>query len=152
MKAAFVYNFAKFVGWPADALPSAAPLHVCIGDRGVADAFEQIVAGRPIGQHPVVVLRVGPTTPLRACHVLYLGDLDVARSLAVLAIVRGAPVLSMSDFEQFTTLGGVAHLFVQDGKMRFAINVESAQRARLRLSSRLLNLATIVKDGHAIQH
>jgi hypothetical protein len=147
LKAAFVYTFAKFVEWPVDALPAKAPLTMCIGDRGVADALEQIVAGRSIEQHGLVVTRVTAATNLRSCQILYLGDLDARRSADLVAALQGASALTISDFDGFTALGGVIHFFADHGSMRFAINLESAQRARLHVSSRLLGLASIVKDA-----
>jgi hypothetical protein len=63
--------------------------------------------------------------------------------------VRGLPILTISDGEDFARLGGIAHIFVETGKMRFALNLELAKRSRLQLSSKLLALATRVYDGSA---
>jgi hypothetical protein len=93
-------------------------------------------------------VRVKPDA-FRACHVLYLAGLDAKRAQPILDELKGAPVLTVGDREQFAQSGGVAGLFVEQGRMRFAINLEAAQRCRLRISSRLLSLAKIVKDDHA---
>jgi len=148
LKAAFVYNFATFAEWPADATPPG-PLTICVlGDEVIAGALEGTVKGRAIGGRAVVVSRV-KADALLACHVLYLTGFDAKRSQEIIDGLRNAPVLTVSDQHRFAEAGGIAGMFVQDGKMRFAINVEAAQRARVHLSSRLLSLATIVKDDNA---
>jgi hypothetical protein len=80
--------------------------------------------------------------------VLYLTGVDAKRGQQIVDELKSAPVLTVSDGEVFATNGGIAGLFVEQGKMRFAINVEAAQHARVRISSRLLSLAKIVKDRH----
>ncbi len=148
LKAAFVYNFAKFVEWPADVLPPARPLKICIAETGVADALEQIIAGRSIDRRPVVVARVTTRDALRACHIAYVGNPGAEEDAHLIAALGDAPVFSIGDSTGFIAGGGVARLFVEHGRMRFAINLEAAQRVRLRLSSHLLRLATIVKERH----
>jgi hypothetical protein len=147
LKAAFLYNFAKFTEWPEDRLPPAAALDFCVVDAPVADALQSTVAGHSIGQHPLVVTRVKITDALRTCELLYAGTLDAKSMDQLLTAVGGANVLSVGDSVRFIETGGVVRLFSAGGQIRFAINVDAAGRAKLRLSSQLLALATIVKDG-----
>ena len=148
VKAAFLYNFAKFAEWPADALAPGQRLSLCvIGDAAVADALEQTIKGRAHEGHELTVEVVAPEAPLRKCHLLYVDGRDPNRTATVLASIKGAPVLSASDGARFAEQGGVAQLIVENERMRFAINVTAADRSRIRLSSRLLGLATIVRDG-----
>ena len=148
LKAAFLYNFAKFAEWPGDAAP-VDPLTICVhGDAAIADALDETVKGRTVDGRKTAVVRVKPDG-FRACHVLYLAGLSPKRGQEIVDELKGAPVLTVSDREQFARSGGIAALFVEQGRMRFAINVEAAQRCRLRISSRLLSLAKIVKDEHA---
>jgi hypothetical protein len=148
LKAAFLYNFAKFAEWPADAAP-ADPLTICVfGDAAIADALDETVKGRTVDGRKTTVVRVKPDG-FRGCHVLYVAGLDAKRAQAIVDELKGAPVLTVGDREQFAQSGGIAGLFVEQGRMRFAINIEAAQRCRLRISSRLLSLAKIVKDEHA---
>jgi hypothetical protein len=144
--AAFLFNFAKFTDWPADVLPPDAPLLLCVADGPVADAVSEATMGKTVGARRVEIVRMTGDQVPRNCAVLYAGDLDVRRTDALLAALRGQSVLSVGNSEEFTRRGGVAHLYIEDGSMRFAINVAAAERARLRLSSRLLSLARIVKD------
>lgn len=146
LKAAFLYNFAKFTEWPAEALPSGAPLAICATDEAIVHALAQTTEGRAIGGHAVHAQYVAlDSARTRTCHVLYAGDLDQERAIRVLESLGGASILTVSDFDQFVRLGGVVELFVEDGRMRFAIGVESARRARLQISSKLLSLAKIIQ-------
>jgi hypothetical protein len=83
---------------------------------------------------------------LRACHLLYVGDTNSARTAAILDELQGAPVLTVSDGAEFIRNGGIIGLIVEEGRMRFVINPATAQRAGLRLSSRLLQLAKISRE------
>jgi hypothetical protein len=149
LRAAFMYNFAKFTEWPANVMPRDQPIVFCVtdDDAPMAEALEQIVKGRAVSGHALTVRRVGLDKGVRACHLLYVSGLDAKRTTELLGTVERAPVLTVGDFERFAQMGGVASFFVEDGKMRFAINVESAQRAGLRVSSKLLMLARIVRTS-----
>jgi hypothetical protein len=148
LKAAFIYNFAKFAEWPADA-PPTDPLTICVvGDPAIADALDETVKGRTIDGRKVVVSRA-TLDGARSCHVLYLSGFDSKRGQQIVEDLKNAPVLTIGDREQFAQGGGIAGLFVEQGRMRFAINVEAAQRCRVRISSRLLSLAKIVKEDRA---
>jgi hypothetical protein len=145
--AALLFNFAKFTEWPLEALSPGAPLALCVVEApAVATALEQVTAGRDVRGHAILVRRISPEGPLRSCQVLYLAGLDRRRAGDLIGAARGVPVLSVSDFPVFTRLGGVAHLFLEDSRMRFAVNLDAANRAQLRVSSQLLSLAVIVRD------
>jgi hypothetical protein len=150
LKAAFIYNFAKFTEWPQDVLSGTAPFNACVlGDAPLGDALERTVKGRQLGGRGVTVQRVAPEGALKACHLLYIGGLKPAQVATVIEALRGAPVLTISDVDDFARLGGIAHVFVENGKMRFDLNLELARRARLQLSSKLLVLAARVHDSPA---
>jgi hypothetical protein len=147
LKAAFLYNFAKLTEWPSDALPVNAPLQLCIaGDWRVAKALEETSKNRDVDGHPLLVRKMDLQGPIQSCHVLYADDLDAKRTAQLLDRLKGIPVLTVSDFDSFAQLGGAANLLIEDGRMRFAVNADAAQRNKLRLSSRLLSLAKMVKD------
>jgi YfiR/HmsC-like len=148
LKAAFVYNFAKFTEWPEDVLPATGSFSACVLDQGpFGDALERAVKGRQVSGRQIVVQRVRLGGALRACHLLFVSGLDDAQVGAVVAAVRGAAVLTISDIDDFARIGGIAHVFVENGKMRFDLNLELARRSRLQLSSKLLSLAARVHDG-----
>lgn len=83
---------------------------------------------------------------LRGCHILYLWNLDADQSRRLVEGLGGAPVLTVSDFNRFAALGGVVQFFNENGRLRFAINLAAMRRQGLRLSSKLLALASIVED------
>jgi hypothetical protein len=144
LRAAFLYNFAKFTEWPNE---SATPLTLCVLDNSaVEDALIDLVSASPINGRSVTIERGGSSARLRACNLLYVGDTNTTRIAAILDELQGAPVLTVSDGAEFIHHGGIVGLFVEEGRMRFAINPDAAQRAGLRLSSRLLQLAKILKD------
>jgi hypothetical protein len=152
VKAAFLYNFAKFAEWPADILAPGQRLSLCvIGDNAVTDALKQTIKGHTIESHELTVQVVNADGPIRSCHLLYAGGLDAKQAIQLIDALKGAPVFTVSDGDKFAELGGVAQLILENDRMRFAINVASAQRARLQLSSKLLSLAKIVKDEHYVQ-
>ena len=146
LRAAFLYTFAIFTEWPAE--EAGDPITLCVVDEApVAAALTQIVAGRSVLGRAITV-RVATAGNLRACHVLYLPGANVARALAE---VSGARILTIGDGAAFVGQGGMAGLYLEGERMRFAVNPESAARAGVRLSSRLLGLARIVKDEPHVQ-
>jgi|RhiMethySRZTD1v2_1073278.scaffolds.fasta_scaffold04556_12 uncharacterized protein DUF4154 len=150
LKAAFIYNFAKFTEWPADVLAGSTPFTACVlGDAPIGDALERSVKGRQLVGHVIAVQRVAPDGPLKSCHLLYISGLKAAQIAGIVDAIKGAPVLTISDVDDFARMGGIAHVFVENGKMRFDLNLELAKRARLQLSSKLLVLAARVHDGSA---
>jgi len=117
-----------------------------VGDTAVADALTQTVKGRTIKGHEPIVEMIKADGKVRTCHLLYAGGYDAARTTQLMLALKGAAVLTMSDADKFAEMGGIAQLFVENDRMRFAINAAAADRARIHLSSKLLSLATLVKD------
>ena len=143
LKAAFIYNFAQFTDWPIDAVPVAKPFVLCVlGDDAVGGALVRVVKARQIGGHDVSVSIVA-TAPARECQVLYLSRVSADQAANFVAIVQDAPVLTISDVEGFTNMGGIAQFYFEHGRLRFMIRLRSAKQARLQISSRLLALAKL---------
>jgi hypothetical protein len=147
LKAAFLYNFAKFSEWPAGVLVPGQRLAMCVvGDAAVADALGETIKGHAIDGHELTVTVLKVDQSASGCHLLYVSASEAKRSAAVLLAVRGLSVFTVSDADRFAESGGVAQLIVENDRMRFAINFDAAQRGRLKISSKLLSLAKIVKD------
>jgi hypothetical protein len=142
-QAAFIYNFAKFTEWPTDVIPTGEPIVLCVlGDVAIEQALEQAVKGRSLAGHSMTVVRAEPAKrPLEGCHLLFISGATAGEAAKVVAGLGEAPVLTISAAEGFTEQGGIAQFFFVHGQLRFNIHLESAKRARLRLSSRLLALA-----------
>jgi hypothetical protein len=153
VKAAYLYNFAKFAEWPADVLSINAPVAACVvGDDAVGDELEKATMGHPIGSHSIVVVARSRPDSLPLCHMLYVSGLSDKVVARLLDSIKGLSVFTVGDGEKFAERGGVAQLIQENGRMHFAINVNAAQRAQITLSSKLLSLAKIVKDEPHVQH
>jgi hypothetical protein len=147
LKAAFLYNFANFTEWPAGVLAPQQRLSLCvIGDNAVADALEQTIKGRNVDNHELTVEVIKPDGPILSCHLLYISGLDARRSALLLYGLNGTSIFTVGDGDRFAEMGGIAQLILENGRMRFVVNVGAAQRANLKISSKLLTLAKIVKD------
>jgi hypothetical protein len=142
LKAAFIYNFAKFTEWPADLVPVAEPFVMCVvGDEAVGDALERAVKARMLAGHSMAVSNLQPAGPQRVCQILYVSGVTAAQAALLVAAVRDVPVLTISDLDGFMERGGIAQFFFEHGRLRFSVHIESAKRARLQISSKLLALA-----------
>jgi hypothetical protein len=146
LKAAFLLNFVKFAQWPGDVLPSGAPLVLCVlGDDDVATALDAVTKEHPVDSHALVVKRVS-ADGVRPCHLLYISGADAKESIALVRSLNSTPALTVSDISGFAQSGGIINFIVEDGRLRFVVNTDAADRARVRPSSRLLGLAKIVND------
>jgi hypothetical protein len=145
VSAAYIVNFVRFTTWPTDVLAPGVPVVICVGDSDwVADALVQLTRHQEIDKRALAIRRTGLGGSVEGCHVYYGSNLNGARAERLLRTTSSLPILTMSDAADFAERGGVANLFIDDGKMRFAVNPVAATRARLQISSRLLSLARIV--------
>jgi hypothetical protein len=153
VKAAFLYNFVKFVEWTGkDESGSASLLIGVMGDTVTARALERAVQGKLLGRRPIVVRAIDDPQELARCNLVFLGSLEAPRVKPALEALRGAPVLTVGQAPGFVQMGGMIGLFQEDNKIRFDVNLGAAERARLKISARLLALArTVVREdgsGH----
>lgn len=148
IKAAFLYNFAKFTRWPAESFrDSDAPLDICVFGQDPFGAALQSIAGKTIRGRKVAVHRVDSVEAGAGCHLLFISDSEARRLTGILKSLRGRPVLTIADMPDFARAGGIINLKTnQDDKVRFEINVGTAKRAGLKISSKLLNLAEITRN------
>lgn len=146
VKAAFLFNFVKFVEWPAEALPAGGPLLICVlGDDPFGDALDAITKGERVGGHETAIRRFRSLDQVRSCQVLFVSLSERRQMPAVFEAVRGASVLTVSDIDRFAASGGMINFTKQNYRIGFEINPQAAERARLRISSKLLSLAKIVE-------
>lgn len=150
LKAAFVYNFAKFVEWPAPPeAPGAASFlfHLCLtGSEDALLAALPRLEGKPVHGREIRVRSVQPRAEaLKGCHILVIGESEAGRAaeLARLATAQGA--LSVSTLDQFVELGGAIGLVTVDNRIQFEINLEATQKANLKLAAQFVKLARKVK-------
>jgi hypothetical protein len=146
VKAALLYNFAKFVDWPAEAFAGpSAPLTLCIlGKDPFGQALDDFAAGKKIGTRAFVVKRITDAHQTAGCHILFVSHSEPARVLAIIAAAKQTGILTIGEAGSATSEGLVINLTLEGGKVRFEINITEADKEKLRLSSRLLSLATSV--------
>jgi hypothetical protein len=143
MKAAYLYNFAKFVEWPAAAFPTTnSPIIIgVLGDDPFNGFLDSTVQNKKIDGHPLAVHRPKTPADARACHVLFISSSEKKRWPEISAALAGSSTLTVSEnWDRFTEQGGMIHLFMEGKRVYFDINNEAARRAGLKISSKLLLL------------
>src|SRR6185503_11482421 len=130
VKAAFLYNFAKFVDWPPDAFGySSAPLVIgVVGDDRFGGALDQAINGKSIGGRALIVRRLKWGQDLRSCHILFISSSEQKRLPQIIQSLRGASVLTVGDMGQFNQQGGIINLILEANKVRFEINSRGADQ------------------------
>jgi len=144
--AEYLLRFARFTEWPAEALPPDAPLVVCTTDPLVAQALTETPGKQTVSAHAVSAQLVHTSAIPRECNVLHLADLDGKKTTSIIAALPNRYVLTVGDSEVFTRSGGVIQVYIEEDRLRFVINLAAAERARLRLSSKMLVYGRIVRE------
>ena len=145
VKAAFLFNFAKFVTWPAGD-PDGDPLAVCVlGSGSFDESLEKVIGGRPVGGRSVVVRDVSSTTEMGGCEIVFVRASEDSRAASILDHVGDKPILTVGESEGFAARGGIINFRVEESRVRFEVNPAAATRAGLELSSQLLKLAILVR-------
>ena len=149
LKAAFLLNFAKFIEWPPDAIPgNMTPLAICVFKYDpFGSALEEILRGKNINDRALVARRVKDLQELRSCQVLFVSAKEDKSLPDILSSARGSSLLVVGESEDFAQRGGGIQFVLEANKLRFAVNVDALQRARLSVSAKLLTMAKIVHDS-----
>ncbi len=148
IKAAFLYNFTKYIEWPANKFADEdTPLSLCvIGDDPFGPILEQTVAEKTFKGRKILINRLHVLDELKYCHLLFVSSSERERVAQITSLATWASVLTTGDMERFAKLGGVINLTKRRNKISFEINRSAADRAGLTISSRLLKLGTIVEE------
>jgi hypothetical protein len=146
VKAAFLYNFAKFVQWPAGAFrDSSDPIVICIlGEDPFGRSLEDTVAGRKVDGRTLTVRHISSIRQSPHCHVLFVSSAEQRKSAPDLDQIRSPGILTIGESGTSAPYGSVITFKLESGKVRFDINVEAAEREKLKISSRLLSLGHVV--------
>jgi hypothetical protein len=144
VKAAFLYNFTKYVEWPAESL-SGDSLVLCVFSRDpLGSILDETVRGETVHDRRLTTRRLTQLEQARSCHLLFVAASEEKDLTRVLQVLEGAHVLTVGDGEQFAEHGGMIGFRTEENKVRFDINVEAAERAGLKISSQLLKLGRVV--------
>ena len=149
VKAAFLYNFAQFVNWPANAFESEKdPIVLCVyGKDPFGSVLDDTVRGKTLGNRNFLVRRPGNSKELAGCHVAFIADVSTNQLKDVLSTLDGSKVLSVGEDPNFAAQGGDIQFVIDHDHVRFLINIDSVNRASFRISSKLLALAKIIHDA-----
>lgn len=149
VKAAYLYNFARFVDWPATGPGSDGPIRLCIlGEDPFGEALEAI-EGRSAQGRSMAVRRLAEVDGTERCHILYLGPSEAERADRVLEHLRGRSVLTVGDFEGFAQAGGMIGFVIRADTVRLQVNPSAVRSSGLRISAKLLEVSELIGEDAA---
>jgi hypothetical protein len=151
VKAAFLYNFAKFVAWPEEGRPGPIFVIAVLGQDSFGDLLQRTLDGKTILERKVEVRRISTPAAANDVQIVFIGSSEKARLPEILHALQGASVLTVGDMDGFADRGGMIAFRLQDDLVRFDINLDQVNRARLKMSSQLVRLAQHVisrNDGN----
>jgi hypothetical protein len=144
LKAAFLYQFTKYVSWPSTA---TGPVSICVlGDDPFGRTLDETLADKSAKGEPIVVRRLRSASDVGSCRILFVSRSEQARLESTLAALHGHATLTVSELSGFPSRGGMINLKVVDDRIKLEINPHNAERAGLKIRSELLRLADVVRD------
>ncbi|MCL4402985.1 MAG: YfiR family protein [Acidobacteria bacterium] len=149
IKAALLFNFAKFIEW--DSSPGPLTLGV-LGDDGFAAVLEEITEGKSVNGRPVLVKRFSRAEEAHGSNLLFIADSRQSQLREVLAAIGNWNTVAVSDMPEFAARGGMIGLFEENSRWRFEVNMAAVQRAGIRIHSQLLRLARIIAGSAPPKH
>jgi hypothetical protein len=145
VKAAYLYDFGKFVAWPAK-VAASDDFPICVlGQDPFGPTFDATIAGETINGKKVVVNRITKPQDALSCRILFISASEESQLKEILATLDKTSVLTVSDISQFTRRGGMIQFVTDANRVRFEVNVTTAERSGLALSSQLLKVAISVR-------
>jgi hypothetical protein len=145
VKAAYLYNFGKFVKWPEASTKGPQFLICVLGEDPFAGSLDSVVAGEKVNGKPAVVLHLDSSRNASPCNILFLSRSEDRHVRRILESIDQTGTLTVSDIPDFSDEGGMIEFVNQDGRIRFKINVAAAEQAGLNVSSELLKVASALK-------
>ncbi|HEY4365674.1 MAG TPA: YfiR family protein [Steroidobacteraceae bacterium] len=143
VKAAFLFNFTQFVEWPPQTDPTPFVIGI-LGEDPFSSILDETVRGEAVDGRHIVVQRYRSSEEVRTCDILFIGASESGRLDSILEQLRGRPILTVSDLQDFAPHGGAIQFLTVNNKLKLRINPEAAHTAHLTISSKLLRLADIV--------
>ncbi len=146
VKATFLFNFAKFVTWPAtvQGAPGAPTVVGVLGQDPFGAVLDQTLVGQNVAGHPFQVRRLTGQDSLTGCHLLFISRSEKDRLATLLSGLRHQPVLTVSETDGFCQQGGLVNFTIVEGKVKIEINPAECEKAGLKVSSKLLSVAKVV--------
>jgi YfiR/HmsC-like len=145
VRVAYLFNLIQFVTWP----PEKHDLLIgVVGDRTIDEMIRTLLDGKIVDGKIIHVVPSPADDDIRRCSIVYFGEAHSSRSKAVLADVKNLSILTVGEADSFARDGGIVGLVKDDDHIEIQVNLDAAQRARISISSRVLNLAVIMRPGH----
>jgi YfiR/HmsC-like len=142
VKAAYLFNFGKFVQWPIDHGPGGDSFELCVlGQDPFGPVLDATVAGESISTRKIAVVRISKVSEAAPCNVLYVSGSEGSRLAQIIEAARHSGTLTVSDIPHFVERGGIIGFVKQQDRIRFEVNRSAAEDSHLTLSSELLKLA-----------
>jgi hypothetical protein len=147
VKAAFLINFPKYVDWPAETFAETnSPIVIAVlGETKVAEEIQKVIAGRSVNGREIVLKRLASGEEPGVCHILFISAAQQEHSADLLAKLKNTSVLTIGESNDFLERGGIINLVRKDQNIGLEVNLAAAGKARIKVSSNLLSVATIVK-------
>ncbi len=149
VKAAYLYNFGRFIEWPQNSAASQeSEFAICVlGHDPFGPALDATISGEKIGGKNVVARRISKAQEAAGCRVIFITPAKGGQMKGILAALGNSGVLTVSDMPMFVDDGGMVQFVMTDERVRFEINLTAARQAGLNLSSELLKVAAKVTQG-----
>jgi hypothetical protein len=149
VKAAYLFNFLKFVEYPNESFADTlAPIIIgVVGDDPFGNALPQVVVGKTVQGRDLVIHVYRTGEDLRGAHILFISESEKKRLPLILSSLHGSSVLTVADIAGFVDAGGMIQFVNENNRVRFAINVDATSQAKLKVSSKLLSLAEAVEGN-----
>ena len=141
LKAAFIYNFSKFVEWPESAFRGKKEFCIATLGRTPLDRELAALSGKNVQGRSIVFRKLSSLDDATQCQVLFISRSELAKLEGILDALRDLPVLTIAESDDFCKMGGMLSLEKENGKIVFDVNYRETQRSRLRPNSQLLRLA-----------
>jgi hypothetical protein len=147
VKAAFLLSFATFTEWPVTAFESASsPVRICVvGDDPFEGSLVRTVEGESVAGHPLAVTAVGQNDDVSRCHLVFVSRSADAHGIAINRGSAESPVLIVGESDALWRNGAIIRFAIDQGRVRFDVNRTAAEQSGLRLSSKLLRIARLVR-------
>jgi hypothetical protein len=148
VKAAFLFHFAQLVEWPDAAEANANPLLLCtLGDDPFHGELESTVEGKQVGSRVLRIRHLNEAQATHDCNMVFISRSENKHLPTILASLKKSPVLTIGEADDFLVSGGIIRFCLEGNKVRFEINREAAESAKLRISAKLLILARSIAGG-----
>jgi ATP adenylyltransferase/5',5'''-P-1,P-4-tetraphosphate phosphorylase II len=144
VKAAFLFNFTKFVNWPSVVFKSADDPFVIgiVGDDPFGPYLDELVKGERLGTHKIVIQRYNNTSDVVNCHMLFINTNPLAQQ-EILGLTDNQNILTVSNTDNTVSRNGSICFFKQDNKIKIKINLAATKKSKLKISSKLLSVAKL---------